>query len=70
MNRFKQNPVHEFAPQLWRKTHILTGDYDFDGSIEFSARKHPYVNDKVAAHTVRGYGYRTNYRGYSMGGDD
>ena len=63
MKRFHQ--LHECAPPEWRKTELITGDYDFDAAIG------RHANDKVLmakVHSSTGhgaYGPRTAYNGYN-----
>ena len=76
MQRFSQFPecYGLEAPPMWRQTHRITGDYDFDASIE-----HCHNADmaaKLAGHISgsvwrNAYAPRTMYSGYSgLTGDD
>jgi hypothetical protein len=63
---------HQLAPKLWRDTHMLTGDYVFDASIEHCTNRD--MKAKLWQHLGEmgeSYGFRTAYRGYSgYAGDD
>jgi hypothetical protein len=60
---------HQCAPKAWRKTANVTGDYDFDASIQHAnADGKRKLQEHVATSS---YGYRTGYNGYSgLAGDD
>lgn len=63
--------LHQYAPRAWRRTHCITGDFEFDASIE-----HCHNMDalgKIGSRVIKdtAYGYRTGYDGYSgYSGDD
>lgn len=57
---------HLYAPQAWRRTPNITGDYDLDASIAHCRNKS--VPQKIAANIAPagpGYGPLTGYSGYS-----
>lgn len=71
MRKGLHNGLHQFAPQIWRKTHDLTGDYVFDSSIEKC--KNSDMWGKLGAHLAgrEAYGPKTAYSGYrGLAGDD
>jgi hypothetical protein len=62
---------HRFCPKLWRHTHVITGDYVFDASIERNQNKdmRNKIGDHVATNAT--YGPKTGYNGYNgIAGDD
>jgi hypothetical protein len=55
---------HNCAPKAWRKTPIITGDYDLDASITHG-RHSPAMKHKLKDHTGDTiYGEKTGYDGY------
>ncbi len=72
MRRPKGTKCHECAPQEWRRTPNITGDFDFDESMMRSKNKDMQARIKLYTLTDEsGYGPRTGYRGYSgYSGDD
>ena len=68
----KHVPSHQCAPQDWRRTPMITGDYDLDATIlhrnnkDLAHRLELYVRKNKGA-----YGGLSGYSGYShYHGDD
>ena len=62
--------LHEFVPRLWRRTHVISGDHEFDASIEHCSNPDAHAK-LVRCVAGKSYGPRTNYDGYSgLAGDD
>ncbi len=56
---------HTAAPEIWRRTPNITGDYEMDASIVHCKNKS--VPGKLQSHLLNDspYGPRTAYDGYS-----
>ncbi len=70
MLKFSQK-AHVFAPKLWRSTANITGNHEFDASIEHCSNSS--VKAKLATHIASGTPYNplTMYNGYdNYSGDD
>jgi len=62
---------HDLAPKPWQGVANMTGDYDFDASIQHCKNKS--VPHKLKTHLLseEPYGPRTGYSGYNgYSGDD
>ena len=68
MRQPKGRPHHEYAPKAWRRTAVITGDYDMDASIVHCKNKAVPGKLKMyvaANHEQSEYGTRSGYNGYS-----
>ena len=73
MHKLAHQGCHECAPKGWHQVPKVTGDYDFDATIEH--RNNKDMPSRLALYTkggrVNAYGPRTSYRGYhGYGGDE
>lgn len=61
----KGTHYHQFAPEMWRKTPNITGDYEMDASIVHCKNK--AVPAKLSMYTLEHNAYRsqTAYNAYS-----
>ena len=63
--------AHQCCPPTHRQVPNITGDYDFDASLVRSKNTDLAAKFRNHISASQGYGYRTNYRGYSgLAGDD
>ena len=72
MKKPKGIEQHKCSPKDWRKTPMITGDYDMDATIMHNNNKD--VPKRLALYTKKNsnaYGPRTAYNGYDgYSGDD
>jgi hypothetical protein len=72
MHRLGHQGCHQCAPREWRRTPIVSGDYDLDQTILHRSNKDlPHRLELYAKRPAQAYGPRSAYSGYDgYHGDD
>lgn len=72
MHRLGHRGCHSCCPKAWRNVPVLSGDYDFDATIEHRSNKDlPARLNLYLKRNSSAYGPVTNYDGYhNYRGDD
>jgi hypothetical protein len=63
MHKIAHSGTHQCAPEAWRRTPVVSGDYDFDATIQHRSNKD--MAGRLDQHIARRpYGPVTAYNGY------